>query len=102
MTTNRPDVFDDALQRLMDRFYLENGKCCAGCDWWRFHNSLFGDCTKSAPVSASERFSMVGIHGASIEPDAGHIMTPRDHFCGDFKDDFDWSSIGIRFGGHQP
>lgn len=24
---------------------------------------------------------------------AGHIMTPREHHCGDFKDEFDWSSL---------
>lgn len=103
MTANNSDAVDDALQRMMDRHYLENGKCCAGCDWWRFHNSLVGDCTKSAPVSAAERVSMFGIQGASMgAADAGHIITPKDHVCGDFKDDFHWPSIGIQFEGHSP
>ena len=73
-------------QSLIDAFYKNNGPCCAGCDWWRWHNSLVGDCTKSAPVSSSERVSMLGITGASLEIGAGHIMTRREHICGDFVD----------------
>ena len=27
--------------------------------------------------------------------EAGHVMTDRAHHCGDFKDDFDWSSLPL-------
>lgn len=85
----------DRIQSLVDDFYFANGPCCAGCDFWQWHNSAVGDCTKSAPVSAEQRFSMIS-PDASILPSAGHIVTPRDHWCGDFKDGFDWAKIGKR------
>lgn len=74
-------------QKIIDRFYLKNGPCCAGCDWWRHVNSLVGECSRSAPVSGSERFAMIGITGSSLPVDAGHVMTPREHRCGEFKDE---------------
>lgn len=88
-----------------DKFYLRNGKkpCCSGCDWWLTDDEgaqLIGECTRSAPVSAKERYSMIewiktsSIRG--IENDAGHILTRREHSCGDFKDDFDWSNTEAR------
>jgi len=73
-------------QKYVDHFYKKNGPCCAGCDWWRYHNSSIGECTKSAPVSASERLSMIGIESLSGDIGAGHILTKRDHLCGDFVD----------------
>lgn len=76
----------DIEQRIIDKFYKDNGRCCAGCDWWRWHNSVVGDCTKSAPVSAEERYSMIGITSYSLQLEAGHILTKRDHSCGDFID----------------
>lgn len=74
-------------QSLIDKFYESHGKCCAGCDWWRWHNRYIGDCTKSAPVSGVERYSMLGFEGMSISIPAGHILTRRDHVCGDFVDE---------------
>lgn len=60
-----------SVQKAVDRFYKQHGgPCCAGCDWWRFHNSAIGECTKSAPVAASERYGMLGFHSASIELEA--------------------------------
>lgn len=76
-----------------DKFYLNHGKpCCAGCDWWRFHNSLVGECIKSAPVSGEQRMAMLGIESVSMSPEAGHVFTKRDHYCGDFVDTYDWES----------
>ena len=71
----------------VDKFYAENGPCCAGCDFWRFHNAGVGDCIKSAPVSSQERHRMLGIQSLSSEAEPGHIMTPREHWCGDFSDE---------------
>jgi hypothetical protein len=36
---------------------------------------------------------MVEMSSSSLEFGAGHVVTPKDHHCGDFKDQFDWSSL---------
>lgn len=77
----------ERTQARVDAFHKEHGPCCAGCDWWRWHNSLVGECIKSAPVASAERFAMLGIESSSLTPGAGHIMTPREHVCGEFKDE---------------
>lgn len=79
------------VQRSHDRFYHEHGPCCAGCDWWQWHNSRVGECTRSAPVPGIQRVSMIGMTSPSLEPAAGHILTLRDHVCGQFEDTYDWS-----------
>ena len=82
-------------QNLVDKFYqvtMEGRPCCAGCDSWEWINSVVGDCKKSAPVSAEQRMSMLSMHGLSIRADAGHILTKRDHSCGEFSDSYDWSA----------
>ena len=83
-------VFNSPIQSFVDEFYKENGPCCAGCDWWRYHNSLVGECIKSAPVSGKERVSMLGIENTSMTPNSGHIITKRNHLCGDFIDTYEW------------
>jgi hypothetical protein len=40
---------------------------------------------------------MLGIQGASVNASAGHIMTPRQHRCGEFRDTFDWSSLPVPY-----
>ncbi len=74
-------------QSNIDAFYAHNGPCCAGCDWWRWYNSVVGECAKSAPVSGADKIAMLGVHGLSMPIGAGHVMTIRSHVCGDFKDD---------------
>lgn len=85
-----------AGQSRVDKFYKDNGPCCAGCDNWKWHNSLVGDCMKSAPVSAEERHNMLGIESCSLQLSAGHILTKRDHFCGEFIDTHEWSKINLK------
>jgi hypothetical protein len=78
-------------QKVVDDFYQKLGKpCCAGCDWWRFLTSVIGECTKSCPVSGNERIGMLRMESISLEVGAGHVLTKRDHSCGDFVDTFDW------------
>lgn len=84
-------------QEHIDRFYFSHGPCCAGCDWWRHINSHVGECTKSAPVKENTKYAMLGITGCSLKLDAGHVLTRYDHLCGDFKDNFDWSSLPIPY-----
>ncbi len=73
-------------QAMVDAFYKQYGPCCAGCDWWRWYNVMAGECIRTAPVSGAERFAMLGITGSSLPLEAGHIMTPREHVCGEFRD----------------
>lgn len=84
---------NERRQELLDRFYTEHGPCCAGCDWWRHLNSVVGECRKSAPVDADQRFDVLNLSYASLRVEAGHILTRREHHCGDFKDEFDWSTL---------
>jgi hypothetical protein len=89
-------------QEHIDRFYLSRGPCCAGCDWWRSFDVILGDCLRPAPVSNAERWGMTGMASVSIcgnhlPPEPGHVVTQRDHHCGDFKDDFDWSSLPLPY-----
>lgn len=56
-----------------------------------------GECTRSVPVSDSERWAMLEIEGCSLPPASGHIITRRDHLCGDFKDEFDWSTLPLPY-----
>lgn len=77
----------ERTQAILNAFHKANGPCCAGCDWWRWYNALAGECIRSAPVPGAERFAMLGIESSSLRPDAGHVMTPREHVCGEFKDD---------------
>lgn len=87
----------DSTQRSVDRFYWLNGPCCAGCDWWRHFNSAAGECLKSAPVSWAERWGMIGLTNPSVAVAAGHVVTRREHHCGDFVDNFDWTSLPVSY-----
>lgn len=81
----------EKIQKSIDDFYRKSGvNFCAGCDWWRFYNSLVGECTKSAPVPAEQRTGMIGIEWTTLAIGAGHVMTLRSHTCGDFVDNYDW------------
>jgi hypothetical protein len=91
----REEIVD--RQELLDRFYFQRGPCCAGCDWWRSISSLVGDCTKQAPVSSADRWEMLGIENCSLKPTSGHVVTAREHVCGDFKDEFDWTTLALSY-----
>ena len=79
-------------QQSVDEFYWSHGPCCAGCDWWRHFSAVVGECRRSPPVSAADRWALIGItyHSGS---GAGHVATPREHHCGEFADTFNWSSL---------
>jgi hypothetical protein len=40
---------------------------------------------------------MLGIENCSMGLSVGHIVTSQDHVCGDFKDEFDWSSLPLPY-----
>lgn len=88
---------DRAWQEFVDAFYMRHGPCCAGCDHWRSINSSTGECTRSAPVSGAERLAMIGIEWSSFTPPAGHVLTRREHVCGEFRDEFDWTTLSLLY-----
>ena len=63
---------EERNQAILDQFYLDHGPCCAGCDWWRWHNSVAGECIRTVPVASHDRYAMLGIRGASFPIKAGH------------------------------
>lgn len=83
------------LQDWVDSFYHNNGPCCAGCDHWRYINSAYGECLKSKIVSGKERGDVIGFDQCSMRIPAGHALTERDYVCGNFIDNFDWSSLPL-------
>jgi hypothetical protein len=87
----------EARQEHLDTFYFKNGPCCAGCDWWRSISYLSGECSKSAPMSGRDRWALLGVSGSSLHLGAGHPLTNRDHHCGDFKDEFEWSALPLAY-----
>lgn len=88
---------ETAAQEFIDTFYFRNGPCCGGCDWWRSISHTVGECTKSAPVPGETRIAMLGISWSTLPLGAGHVITPIEHTCGDFKDEFDWSQLPLPY-----
>ncbi len=84
-------------QEFMDSFYFKHGPCCAGCDWWRSQNSVYGECRKARIVPGLERGDMLGITNCSMRIPAGHPLTKRDYHCGQFKDTFEWASLPVAY-----
>ena len=80
-------------QEILDRYYSQRGPCCAGCDWWHHINAVAGECRRSAPVSGEQRFAASGLRFISTTPEPGHVITPRGHLCGEFRDEFNWASL---------
>ncbi len=85
-------------QEHIDAFYWSHGPCCAGCDWWRGINSSFGSCLATPPgLPGRDRAASLGIDFISTTVPSGHAITKRDHHCGAFKDDFDWTTLPLMY-----
>lgn len=87
----------DRRQEYLDRFYFSRGPCCAGCDWWESISSFVGSCTKAAIVPGKERMDALGINWSSHRFKSGHPITQRDYSCGQFKDEFDWTTLPLPY-----
>lgn len=87
------EAFERRHQESMDRFYWENGKCCAGCDHWHCEQGHTGQCTAAPPVSGEQVIKSLGLRGCSYVPPPDHPYTKMDFVCGAFKDGFDWSTL---------
>lgn len=93
---NRED-FQQRYQERCDAFYWAHGPCCAGCDHWSSESSDTGECYAAAPMSGEQVLRSLGIVGASFTPPPGQPYTNRDHVCGQFKDEFDWSELPMEY-----
>lgn len=92
-TDRQKDDFQRWYQEECDKFYWKHGRCCAGCDHWSSDKGWSGECGAAPPVSGSQVMRSMGIDWSSYTPAPGRPWTSRDHVCGAFKDDFDWSSL---------
>jgi hypothetical protein len=73
--------------KAVEGFYVKHGKCCAGCDNWRYFSATIGECVKSNLMGHEDRISLLGFKlytGPKVE--AEHAITPRDFLCGNFHD----------------
>ena len=73
-------------QESIDAFYKKVGPCCAGCDHWRWINTVVGLCMKSKISPSAERTAMLNIQSSSLNIGSGHAMTERSHHCAFFED----------------
>ena len=58
---------------------------------------MVGSCTKAKIVSGQERADALGIESCSLRIKSGHPITSRDYVCGQFKDEFDWSTLPLPY-----
>lgn len=86
---------NDNDQEFLDQFYHATGPCCAGCDWWRHFNALVGECVRHAP--RPEIAVPFHLNFQSMISEQGHPVTRREYHCGDFKDEFDWSTLPLPY-----
>lgn len=80
-------------QEMCDREYWKNGPCCAGCDHWQSDGGFLGECTASGIVSGMDVLKSMGVKFSSYIPGPGFPFTRQDHYCGMFRDEFDWSTL---------
>ena len=89
--------FERRYQERCDRFYWKHGRCCAGCDHWASDGGDVGECTSAPPVSGADVLLRLGIRWCSYLPPPGRPFTKRDHVCGAFSDEFDWSTLDVEY-----
>lgn len=80
-----------------DKFYMENGNCCSGCDHWRGMGGTIGECTNSKIMPWKDIMGFLGWENCTMNGKAGHAITRRDYVCGQFKDDFNWESLPLLY-----
>ncbi|MCU4119359.1 Lar family restriction alleviation protein [Variovorax sp. N23] len=48
---------------------------------------------RATPAPGAPGKEAAAVQAVGAAPEAGHVMTLRDHHCGEFKDDFDWGAL---------
>ena len=87
------EEFAARYQEHCDRTYWTRGQCCAGCDHWQSDMGDTGRCAGAGIVSGADVVRSLGWLQSSYIPDPGFPFTRADHHCGQFRDDFDWSTL---------
>ena len=80
---------------LIDRLYLEFGKCCAGCDYWEYepmYTRPLGHCLKK-PDDSITAFDVDG--PGTVVKYQTYERTEAKFVCPKFQDTFDWPSLGV-------
>lgn len=86
--------FDKWYQEQCDRDYWAYGQRCSGCDFWQSDMGNLGFCSAAGIVSGDQVMASMGIHFCSYTPPPGLPLTKAEFWCGKFKDEFDWMSLG--------
>ena len=89
--------FEAWYQEECDRFYWENGRCCAGCDHWGSDAALIGTCAAAGIVSGQQVLASMGLQSCSYTPPPGLPYTNHNFHCGKFRDDFDWLTLPVEY-----
>lgn len=95
MSKSESDAYQEQIRA--DKFYMQNGECCSGCDHWRGIGGTIGECTNSKIISSKDRLVFLGLRNCTLDIGAGHAITRRDYVCGQFKDEFDWQSLPLSY-----
>lgn len=85
--------FAERYQERCDRMYWTQGQCCAGCDHWSSDGGRSGECAGAGIVSGADVMRSIGATFSSHFAPPGFPFTRDDHYCGLFRDDFDWSTL---------
>lgn len=80
-------------QEHCDRTYWTYGKCCAGCDHWQSEMGNLGFCIAAGIVTGEQVMRSMDIAFCSYTPPPGFPLTKAEFYCGQFRDDFDWSTL---------
>lgn len=87
------EQFDRWYQEECDRAYWSQGQCCAGCDFWNSEKGWSGECRAAGLVPGEQVLASIGIVSWSGPLVPGYPLTTGDHWCGKFKDGFDWADL---------
>ena len=97
MKTIEKREWSEKYQAICDKFYWENGPCCAGCDHWESDAGMIGICTSAPIVSGEQVLKSIGITSCTYTPRPGHPYTEASFKCGSFKDEFEWSTLPAEY-----
>lgn len=87
------EKFQQQYQEACDSLYWKNGQCCAGCDYWESHKGLAGQCRANGMVSGDQVMKSIGARFSTYDPGPDFPFCHAGYWCGNFKDDFDWSEL---------
>lgn len=87
------EEWERQYQEHCDRLYWTSGKCCSGCDHWQSEMGNIGSCIDAGIVSGDQVMRSLGSYFSSYMPPPGFPLTKAEFYCGQFRDDFDWSTL---------